>query len=242
MPTTKLTKRLRIFAGPNGSGKSTIIEAIRQIRVAGRPIDFGVYINADDIARQLDADRFSFADYQLDTIHRDEFIKVVLASGLVNRAFKEKNFRRSFSIGEQGQFTLNIKKYRDNLAQILADFLRKRSLDDGKKVSFETVFSHPSKIEFMKQAQKLGYKNYLYFVSTETPKINISRIKEIRTKKGGHDVPEDKIVSRYYRSLDLLFEAAELSYQAYFFDNSESGPKHEPFAHFKVSGGKEKLG
>ncbi len=239
MPTTKLTKRLRIFAGPNGSGKSTIIEAIRQIRVAGRAIDFGIYINADDIARQLDADRFSFSDYQLDNIRREEFIEVVLASGLVNSAFCEKDFRRSFSISPDLHFSLNVKKYRDNLAQILADFLRKSLLDEGRKVSFETVFSHPSKIDFMKEAQERGYKNYLYFVSTETPKINVSRIKEVRTKQGGHDVPTEKIVSRYYRSLDLLYEVAEWAYQAYFFDNSESGPNHEPFAHFKVSGGKK---
>lgn len=91
----------------------------------------------------------------------------------------------------------------------------------------------------MKEAQQRGYKNYLYFVSTKTPKINVSRIKEVRTKQGGHDVPEEKIVSRYYRSLDLLYEAAEWAYQAYFFDNSEFRPNHEPFAHFKVTGGRK---
>jgi predicted ABC-type ATPase len=51
---TNSSKRLRIFAGPNGSGKSTIIHSIRQFKKSnGTPIDFGVYINADDIAAQL---------------------------------------------------------------------------------------------------------------------------------------------------------------------------------------------
>jgi len=43
--------RLRVSAGPNGSGKTTIIEAVRKAKVNGRPVDFGIYINADDIAR-----------------------------------------------------------------------------------------------------------------------------------------------------------------------------------------------
>jgi hypothetical protein len=46
--------RLRVFAGPNGSGKSTIINEVRSVRVDGRAIDLGVYINADDLARELE--------------------------------------------------------------------------------------------------------------------------------------------------------------------------------------------
>lgn len=38
--------------------------------------------------------------------------------------------------------------------------------------------------------------------------------------KGGHDVPHDKIHSRYKRSLDNLFDATVMSDRAYFFDNS----------------------
>lgn len=36
----------------------------------------------------------------------------------------------------------------------------------------------------------------------------------------GHDVPEDKIIERYFRSLDLLVDAIRLSDRAYIFDNS----------------------
>ncbi|MGS0753669.1 hypothetical protein ACVBEH_02230 [Roseateles sp. GG27B] len=38
--------RLRVFAGPNGSGKSTIQELLR-------PEWIGIYVNADDMERQL---------------------------------------------------------------------------------------------------------------------------------------------------------------------------------------------
>ena len=37
---------------------------------------------------------------------------------------------------------------------------------------------------------------------------------------GGHSVPEDKILSRYERSLDLLMEAIQFTNRAYIFDNS----------------------
>jgi predicted ABC-type ATPase len=41
-----------------------------------------------------------------------------------------------------------------------------------------------------------------------------------RVGLGGHPVPEDKIVSRYHRSLDLLMEAIKHTNRAYIFDNS----------------------
>lgn len=41
-----------------------------------------------------------------------------------------------------------------------------------------------------------------------------------RVNNGGHSVPEDKIVSRYKRSLDLLAQAISLTNRAYIFDNS----------------------
>ena len=37
---------------------------------------------------------------------------------------------------------------------------------------------------------------------------------------GGHPVPEDKVVNRYKRSLDLLIDAVQCSDRAYIFDNS----------------------
>jgi predicted ABC-type ATPase len=49
--------------------------------------------------------------------------------------------------------------------------------------------------------------------------ININRVR-LRVAQGGHDVPEDKIVSRYSRSLDLLLPAIRETDRAYVFDNS----------------------
>jgi predicted ABC-type ATPase len=37
---------------------------------------------------------------------------------------------------------------------------------------------------------------------------------------GGHDVPVEKIISRYYRSIDLLWDAMKVCDRTYLFDNS----------------------
>jgi predicted ABC-type ATPase len=79
--------------------------------------------------------------------------------------------------------------------------------------------SSPDKVQFLKYAQDQGFRTYLYFIATEAPEINISRVKN-RVIQGGHPVPEDKIVSRYYRSLDLLADAVQFTDRAYIFDNS----------------------
>ena len=81
--------------------------------------------------------------------------------------------------------------------------------------------SSADKVEFLHKAQKSGFRTYLYFVATEDPRINISRV-AYRVRTGGHPVPEEKIISRYSRSLDLLFQALRYSDRAYIFDNSGS--------------------
>lgn len=79
--------------------------------------------------------------------------------------------------------------------------------------------SHPGKVDLLKQAQAAGYRTYLYFVATDDPAINISRVRN-RVKLGGHAVPEDRIEKRYHRSLDLLMAAIRHTNRAYIFDNS----------------------
>ena len=85
----------------------------------------------------------------------------------------------------------------------------------------------------MREARAAGYKVYLYFVSTESPEINKFRVKT-RVQQKGHNVPADLIESRYYRSMDFLYEACQLAYQVFFFDNSKEKTESNLFAHFKV--------
>lgn len=226
---TKVRLRLRVFAGPNGSGKSTIIEAVRNHQVKGIPVDFGLYINADDIENILISNSFSFKRYKI-KFHPSSFEKIALESGLIGKDFPQKEFVNSYEI-HGARLKLSTGEQSGRIAQIISFYLREMMLLERRKFSFETVFSHHSKLSIMRRASALGYKVYLYFVCTESPEINKFRVKEVRVKEGGHDVPEDKIESRYYRSLDLLYEAAQIADQVYFFDNS--GRVFNAFAHFK---------
>lgn len=220
------SKRLRIFAGPNGSGKSSVIKFIQDYTTSEKHLDFGIYINADDLVQELRKELFTFLKYQTDA---KDFREIAQKSGLINDNFPVNEFDTSYYIkGDK----IIIKEYNhiERIAQILADFLRKKLLNSEAKFSFETVFSHRSKIDIIKTAQEQGYKVYLYFVSTNSPEINKARVKQ-RVANGGHDVPEDKIVSRYFRSLNLMFDASQFCYRAYFFDNSKEKP--QLFASFK---------
>lgn len=132
-----------------------------------------------------------------------------------------------------------IDKADERIAQIIADYQRIKLLHSEQKFSFETVFSHEGKVALIEKAKAAGYKVYLYFVATEDPEINVYRVKQVRVKQNGHDVPEDKIRSRYYRSLELLHRAAQHCYQVFFFDNSKDGNTDGMFAHFKLNADNE---
>lgn len=79
--------------------------------------------------------------------------------------------------------------------------------------------SSDDKIRALERAQDVGFKNYLYYIATDDPDINIQRVQN-RVRAGGHSVPEEKIRQRYYRSLNLLLDAIRFSDRAFIFDNS----------------------
>ena len=104
---------------------------------------------------------------------------------------------------------------------MLVDFIRGKLLQAGLTFTFETVMSHPSKVALLAKAQQAGYRTYLYYVATDAPEINVSRVAN-RVALKGHDVPSEKIITRYYKSLELLIEAVRHTNRAYIFDNSSN--------------------
>ena len=215
------TKRLRVFAGPNGSGKTTITRI-----VAGAGYDLGVYVNADDIKQILTKQReLDFAQYQV-TIDRDCFFEQLGESPVIQRSGRIISFE-GIRIANNRLSILSEGEIDDYFVAFLADFIRHELLRSGKKFSFETVMSHPSKIDFMKQAKAAGYKVYLYYVALKDPVLNVLRV-NWRAEGGGHTVPEEKIRSRYYSSLSLLSDAIAVADNSYIFDNS--GGEHRLLA------------
>lgn len=207
---TDSVKRMRMFAGPNGSGKSTIRSLLR-------PELIGVYVNPDEIQNTLQqSGRLDLSVFGIQATP-DEVQSFFAASSLIELAgLTELVERLEFAANTIVIHEPVVTAY---LASVAADFIRRKLIAIGTSFTFETVMSAADKIELLKLAKTHGYRTYLYFIATEDPAINISRVRS-RVALGGHDVPEDKIVARYYRSLNLLFDAIRVSDRAFVFDNS----------------------
>lgn len=121
-----------------------------------------------------------------------------------------------------GHITDEEERYRQ-YAIPFAEELRKELMSHGKAFSFETVLSHKSKIEYLHDAREQGYEIYSVFIGTDDPNINIRRVKN-RVFNGGHNVPEIKIINRYYRTMNNLPELLNLSEEAVILDNSGDRP------------------
>jgi predicted ABC-type ATPase len=208
--------RLRMFAGPNGSGKSTIKSVVP-------PELLGVYVNPDEIEKEIrERDFLDLRTYGVMTTG-EEILPFFLNSTLLAKAGLEDRAEKLRFSEEKLDFSeVSVNAY---YASVAADFIRQKLLERRVSFSFETVMSSPDKVALLEKARSRGYRTYLYFIATEDPEINIARVKS-RVHLGGHDVPVDKIVSRYARSLDQLLSAIRLSNRAYLFDNSRHGSEH----------------
>lgn len=112
-------------------------------------------------------------------------------------------------------------------AQVIADRRRDACIEARRSFSFETVMSHPSKIDILARAKTAGFFVQFFFVGIDDPKTNIDRVK-LRVAQGGHDVPHDKIATRWFRTMDLLGSAIKLADRSFLFDNSGSGVDQGP--------------
>jgi predicted ABC-type ATPase len=151
------------------------------------------------------------------TANENELYSFFYNHSLLEKANLTKDVKKLIFINNAIDFSnVCVNSY---YASVCADFIRHELLKLQISFTFETVMSSKDKVEFLKKAQHAGYRTYLYFIATQDPIVNIFRVKN-RVKLGGHDVPTDKIVSRYYRSLEFLSEAVKYSNRAYIFDNS----------------------
>ncbi len=213
--------KLRIFAGPNGSGKSTLFDAIKDVYFSTQ-----IFINADLIESQFQKNNFiDLSDFGLE-ISNDTFISFVVNQGIYK---KEKFDFSTWNLEIINNVIVSSNSLRKDIYNsyhfaIISDFLRINLIKEKVSFSFETVFSHPSKLDLISTAKNNGYKVYLYFIGTETPLINEERILD-RIKKGGHQVSKEKISERYYRTMELLFKMLKSVDEVYLWDNSLK--KHE---------------
>jgi predicted ABC-type ATPase len=100
-----------------------------------------------------------------------------------------------------------------------AEALRKRLVEKKSDFTFETVLSTDRNMLLLQNAKRNGYEIQCIYVLTCNPDINVARVRG-RVCAGGHDVPEDKIRSRYVKALKLLPQIIDLCDKVLIYDNS----------------------
>ena len=100
--------------------------------------------------------------------------------------------------------------------------LRQELVSQGESFIFETVFSDPvgDKLAFLKDAARQGYSVGLCFIGIASVDRSEERV-AMRVSQGGHDVPTDKLVTRFPRTLANLKQAIQELPGVYIFDNDD---------------------
>ena len=80
----------------------------------------------------------------------------------------------------------------------------KELLSKNESFSIETTLATRSYFRLIEKAHLQGYKVALLYFWLKSPEQAMERVAE-RVSKGGHNIPKDIIVRRYYESIDNLF-------------------------------------
>ncbi len=216
-----MAKRLRILAGPNGSGKTSIYKDLRD------EFNWGVFVNADMIEQSLREDgELNLSAYGVSNVTYERFAAAFAES---TQALKSVCLLSNLQLEDDVLILKDPNLLDSYFSAFVASFIQSILIEHGVSFSIETVMSHPSKLNLMRLAKEKGYRVYLYYVSTLSAEVNVGRVRT-RVAEGGHNVDEDKIRSRYSRSMEQLSDAIRLSDRAYIFDNS--GKSYEWLAEY----------
>jgi predicted ABC-type ATPase len=107
-------------------------------------------------------------------------------------------------------------------AAAVAERARDELVAQGESFAFETVFSDPvgAKIAFLQDAVARGYTVVLCFIGLDSASTSDDRV-AMRVLQGGHDVPADKVLARFPRSLENLKRAMQVLPFVWIYDNSD---------------------
>jgi predicted ABC-type ATPase len=122
-------------------------------------------------------------------------------------------------------------------ASQLARHVREQMLANRKSFITETVFSHPSKLQLVRDARSSGFRVTLHVVMIPE-ELAVARVRE-RVRNNGHDVPEEKVRERFRRLWPLVAEAIAIADESFVYDNTSAGKPHRLIATFltgRISG------
>lgn len=107
-------------------------------------------------------------------------------------------------------------------AASMATNLREELVAQRESFVFETVFSDPvgDKVGFLERAASAGYQVMLCFIGIDGTETSEQRV-NMRVVQGGHDVPRDRLVGRYPRTLENLARPIGVLPHVRVYDNSD---------------------
>ena len=110
--------------------------------------------------------------------------------------------------------------------------LRHELVKQRESFVFETVFSDPvgDKLAFLKKTAQLGYAVVLCFIGIADAKASQERV-AMRVSQGGHDMPTEKLIARFPRTLANLKAAIRELPCVLVFDNDDL---RTPFRHVAI--------
>jgi len=106
----------------------------------------------------------------------------------------------------------------------LAANRRQVLIEQHRSFVAESVFSHPSKLDLIRDLCAASYRIHMIYVHVPLP-LAQKRV-ATRVALGGHDVPAEKIRSRYPRLVANLLAAIPLVERVYLYDNSRAARLH----------------
>ncbi len=92
-------------------------------------------------------------------------------------------------------------------------------IDKGAFCGYETVLSSDYKWPIFQHAHARGMRIIAFFIATKDVEINCKRVAK-RVAEGGHAVPDEKVRSRYGRSIERLPKLMQIADVGFVFDNS----------------------
>ena len=116
-------------------------------------------------------------------------------------------------------------------ASALAARQRDRLIEQRRSFVTETVFSHPSKVDLLVAARRAGYRITLHVVMIPA-ELAVLRVGD-RVARGGHDVPQQKIVDRWHRLWAHVAAAIPDADVVFVYDNGEAKHPYQIVAHLR---------
>jgi len=110
----------------------------------------------------------------------------------------------------------------DQAAMRVTTALREELVRVRESFVLETVFSDPvgDKLAFLQGAIRSGYTVVLCYIGIDGPETSEQRV-AMRVSQGGHDVPSDRLVSRFPRTLINLQAAIAALPFVWVFNNQD---------------------